>query len=104
MGFFLTDSDGVIHLSREEVLNKINRAKQDSPMDYDGDLGDCNGLEIVIESAETLNARIQNLKRFYPTIADEIQKSANQSCNKDILDFRFIEQTPIKEGFQIELP
>jgi hypothetical protein len=103
LGFFLTDSDGVIRLSREEILSKIERAKEDSPMDYDGDLDECNGLEVVIDSAEALDARIQYLKRFYPANAEEIQRHADLSCNKEFQNLKMIEQTPIKEEIDIAL-
>lgn len=103
LGFFLTDSSGIIVLSREDILNRIEKAKKDSPMDYDGDLDDCSGLEIVIDSAESLDARIHHLKHFYPTNAEEIQKHAAQSCNKDFQDHKVTAKTPLKEEIIVEI-
>lgn len=104
LGYFLTDSNGIINLTRRDVLSKISRAKEDSPMDYcNGTLEDCSGLEIVIDSEEALDARIQNLKRFYPENAQEIRKYADQSCNKKFQNIKLFKQIPIKEVIDVEL-
>jgi len=103
LGFFLTDANGVIRLKHEELLSKIAKAKAEAPMDYEGTLDDCSGIEIVIDSTEALYKRIQILKLFYPENAIEIEKRAQKSCNKNYKNYNLIKKTPIKEELEIEL-
>lgn len=99
----LSNTDGIIILSKAEIINCIQNSKQDYPMDYDGEIENCNALEIIVEDVKDLKKRIQRLKKYYPENAKLISKLV-LGCNN--LHFQSLSETfqvPIKDVLSIEL-
>ena len=81
IGPLLTDVRGEVILTKEIFDRVIHLEKEDFPMDYDGDLGDCDLLRIIVESRSELENRLRRLVRYYPDSAKILQDLLGHAVN-----------------------
>jgi hypothetical protein len=77
-------------------LNAIKSSKEEYPMDYYGELSDCDGLKVIIEDQNSIGERIKRLKEFYPTEAEKLENISKTSSNRSFRRF--------EEKFNIPFP
>jgi len=80
----ISDDNGCIVITRDEVESTIAAAQKDAPMDYDGPLDRCYGLRVLIESKADLQARLRRLQEFYPIEANKFKEMIGQSSNEPV--------------------
>lgn len=81
IGPLLTDSDGQLIITRELIEEVISKSKKAYPMDYGGDINDCNVLKIIVETRSELKDRVARLKEFYPDSAKNLERLILMSGN-----------------------
>ena len=83
VGPMVTGETGDIVLTKQSVNEIITSNKSDFPMDYAGDLVDCELLSVIVESKLGLEDRVLRLKEFYPENAASLQEIVNTSTNDE---------------------
>lgn len=105
IGPLLSDENGKVVLKASSLRDVIANEKRDYPMDYDGDLDDCNGFEIVVESLSDLKERFNRLRIYYPMAAENLSGKINICKNTRLTTFKKRWQLPIQHNtLVIELP
>jgi len=81
IGPLVTDMEGEIILTRTAVDKEIALNKEEFPMDYDGDLSDCNLLSVIVESRFDLEERVKRLMKYYPENANDLLELLADAAN-----------------------
>jgi len=79
----VSNNSGDIILTKKSVEEIIALSKNSSPMDYGGELSDCDLLSIVVETRSELEERITRLNEFYPNNALALQKILESASNDE---------------------
>lgn len=74
IGPLITNENGEIIIAQDFVVETIEKAKVEFPMDYSGTLYDCYGIEVIVETTDDLITRIDRGREFYPEKANELQE------------------------------
>ncbi|MEA5113118.1 MAG: hypothetical protein VB050_03750 [Geobacteraceae bacterium] len=94
IGPCLTDDDGEVKIPRDTIDATIERAKEISPMDYKGNLEDCVGVEVIVETVDELNNRILRGGKFYPKEAKKLKDLLIKCTNTKYLGKRVVINMP----------
>jgi hypothetical protein len=81
IGPILTDDSGKISITAELMQRIIADTKADCPMDYEGELADCTGIEVVVEDRRGLEERLERIAGFYPEEARALGSAIERSDN-----------------------
>lgn len=82
IGPFLTDKNGKVQIALDAMAAVIEAEKGEFPMDYDGSVADCRGVEIRVESKAGLRERVDRLQEFYPHEAANLRSLVAKSSNQ----------------------
>lgn len=95
IGPLTTNKNGEIPITHEIMIEAIENAKSEYPMDYDGTSEDCIGIEIIVETINELNNRIDRLSEFYPNEATLLDKLIQKCSNLKYKGEHVIYKQPI---------
>ena len=98
-----TNEYGKIEFIKEQFLNAIESSKEEYPMDYYGELSDCDGLKIIIEDQNGIEERIERLKEFYPKEAEKLENISKNCSNLSYRKFEKKFNIPFPEKIFIKL-
>ena len=84
IGPVITDMEGEITLTRDFVGKEIARNKEEFPMDYGGDLSDCDLLSVIVESRFDLEERVKRLMKYYPENANNLLELLADAANGEV--------------------
>lgn len=84
IGPLVTDMEGEIILTRAVVDKEIELNKKEFPMDYDGDLNDCDLLSVIVESRADLEERVKRLMKYYPENANDLLGLLSDAANGEV--------------------
>ncbi|HEB92383.1 MAG TPA: hypothetical protein ENI94_02755 [Gammaproteobacteria bacterium] len=97
VGPLVTGENGDVLLTKYLVEEVISNSKNDFPMDYAGELIDCDLLGVLVESKTQLEDRVKRLNVFYPDNAFALQEMLENSANNTDSLYKEIE-FPIKDN------
>jgi hypothetical protein len=84
LGPYLTDEDGEILITREDVERQVKRAQEAAPMDY-GFIGlsleRSYPVEISVKSKDELEEDVKRARDYYPDEAERLEALVRQSTN-----------------------
>lgn len=83
IGPLVTGKNGDIVLTKQSVKKAISLNKSEFPMDYGGELADCDLLSVLVETRSELEDRVARLKEFYPDDALALQKNLENAANDE---------------------
>jgi hypothetical protein len=98
-----TNEHGEIEFIKEQLLNAIKSSKEEYPMDYHGELSDCDGLKIIIEDQNGIEERLERLKEFYPKEAEKLGNISKNCSNRSYRKFEKKFNIPFPEKIFIKL-
>lgn len=98
-----TNENGEIEFIKEQLLNAIKSSKEEYPMDYYGELSDCDGLKIIIEDQNGIEERLVRLKEFYPKEAEKLENISKYCSNRRYRKFEKKFTIPFSEKIFIKL-
>ncbi len=81
---FLTDFNGQFVITHEMVENRIEMLNANYPMDYNGSIEKCSGIEFFIENLTELKMRVEKVRKFYPDSAVKLENLFRSSFNNEI--------------------
>ena len=97
IGPLLTDNFGEIKITHDIMNDVIGSSKADYPMDYDGTLENCTGIEVKVDSINELNSRINRLHKFYPEEATTLESLITKCSNSRYVGTKISYQLPIDD-------
>jgi hypothetical protein len=105
LGPFLTDRRGEVTLSKEQVLQAIQKAQQEFAMDYADDLEQCKDLiSVIIDNKDVLHERLNRLNKYYPEAAERLRTLLKKAANSNVKSIeKEIEITLSTESVEIEV-
>jgi len=103
IGPLVTDQNGEIILTKHLVEDTITLSKTEYPMDYGGDLCNCDLLAILVENKNQLEERIARLNEFYPENASALREILNDATNDKISVFKEIKMPVKNKEFHIKV-
>ena len=80
----LSNSVGEVIITKQQLLETIQFAQRDSPMDYADGLERCKGLLVIIENEAELKERANRLSQFYPESAERLRQLMRISSNSHV--------------------
>lgn len=95
IGPLFVDEKGIILLEADHLREIIEDEKRKFPMDYDGELEDCNGFELVVESKKDLLERANRIRKYYPDVADDLDEKISGCSNEKFATFKGRWELPI---------
>jgi len=103
IGPFITDSFGESIITKDIIIQQINRDKDFYMMDYASDIDDCDD-EIIIHvlSGESIRQKINNVKKYFPENAELLNALFSVSINERFT-VDIIKKLGIKEELKFEI-
>jgi hypothetical protein len=98
-----TNENGEIEFIKKQLLNAIRSSREEYPMDYYGELSDCDGLKIIIEDQSGIEERLKRLKEFYPKEAEKLENISKSCFNRNYRKFEKKFNIPFPEKIHIKL-
>ncbi|MBW1617020.1 MAG: hypothetical protein JRJ49_10955 [Deltaproteobacteria bacterium] len=98
IGPLITDKYGEIKLTRDIIIQHIENSKADYPMDYEGALDDCIGIEVKVDSIYKIKNRINRLREFYPSEAAKLEILVENSLNGQYINNQSRYYFPIRNS------
>lgn len=95
IGPLITNMNGEIRITQDVMLEVIKSTRADYPMDYSSPLYDCSGIEIIVETMNDINTRIERGREFYPDKANELQELVEKCENWKYDGKRVVYKFPI---------
>lgn len=85
IGIFKTNSKGEFIITKEKIEEEMFKSIELFTMDYDGSLKNVKDeIEVVIESLEDINRRIERVKEFFPEKIEDFIFTLEANSNKII--------------------
>lgn len=104
IGPLVTDRQGGVFLSKDYLMKSIFNVKKEYPMDYKGDIEDCYGFKVIIESYDELMQRLERLREFYPVTAKNLEDKIRRSSNAKYFSYQHTWTIPLDDNeIEIEL-
>lgn len=81
LGPLVTNPEGNIVLTLRMLKDVISSSKREFPMDYDGDIDDCDLLSVLVESRTQLEKRVGRLLGPYPEASSSLRALLDSATN-----------------------
>ena len=81
LGPLVTNPEGNIVLTLRMLKDVISSSKREFPMDYDGDIDDCDLLSVLVESRAQLEKRVDRLLGPYLEASSSLRVLLDSAAN-----------------------